>query len=169
MSVASKGLRMNRMTIPVLLLGMIAASPLAVSADATFDSAVADLDSAGTLSVTFVESGLVTTPETVTLTADGTATYTCPANPTAKDSKKDKTVRVTEHLTVSGAYTVTFDAAGVGTAQGAISVGAAPIRKNFTCPGTEESAAVLSVTYANIAVTGSAGNTSPARPSAIGL
>jgi hypothetical protein len=29
-------LRMNRMTIPVLLLGMIAASPLAASADATF-------------------------------------------------------------------------------------------------------------------------------------
>lgn len=160
---------MNRMTIPVLLLGTIAASPLATSADATFDSAVADLDSTGTLTVTFVQSGLVVTPETVTLTADGTATYTCPPNPSDKDTKKDKTVTVTEHLSMSGAFTVTFDANGVGSAQGAISVGAAPIRKNFTCPGTKEGAAVSTIAYANIAVTGSAGNTSLATPSAIGL
>jgi len=160
---------MNRMTIPVLLLGTIAASPLAASADATFDSAVADLDSTGALTVTFVESGLVATPETVTLTADGTATYTCPPDPSAKDTKKDKTVSVTEHLSMVGAVTVTFEANGVGSAQGAISVGAAPFRKNFTCPGSKEGAAVSSVKYANIAVTGSAGNTSPATPSTIGL
>jgi hypothetical protein len=159
---------MNRMTIPVLLLGTIALSPPAAAADATFDSAVADLDSTGALTVTFVESGLVATPETVTLTADGTATYTCPPNPSAKGTKKDKTVTVTEHLSTSGAFTVTFEANG-GSAQGAITVGAAPIRENFTCPGTKEGAAVSSIAYANIAVTGSAGNTSPATPSAIGL
>jgi hypothetical protein len=160
---------MNRMTIPVLLLGTIAASPLAASADSVFDSAVADLDTTGALTVTFVESGLVATPETVTVTADGTAIYTCPPNPSAKDTKKGKTVSVTEHLSGSGVFTVTFDAKGVGSAQGAITVDAAPIRKNFTCPGTKEGAAVSSIAYANIAVTGSTGNTSPARPPAIGL
>src|SRR6266702_1612810 len=108
---------MNRMTIPVLLLGTIAALPLAASADATFDSAVASVDSTtGALTVTFVESGLVATPETVTLTADGTATYVCP--PRHKDTKKDRSITTTEPFSIFVAFTVTFDPSGVGSTQG---------------------------------------------------
>ena len=146
---------MRRFGIALLIaMLMLALSVATVFADSPhFISASASVNSAGSLVATFKEAGLGTTvsTETITLSADASATYAC-INGGGNHHKAANKETVTTPVSNSGSFPVRN-----GQTTGSISVGP-PGPGSFSCPSGQK--LVLSfVSYTNVKLTGLAGDT----------
>ena len=117
-----------------------------------FISASASLDKSGNLVATFKEAGLGTTvsTETISLTANGTATYACinGGNNHPKASNKET---VNGPVSASGAFPVRN-----GQTTGSLTVGP-PGPGSFSCPSGQRLVLAF-VSYTNVVLTGLAGD-----------
>lgn len=135
----------------------IALTATAALADSPhFTRASAAIGSGGSLLCSFKEAGLgtTTTSEVVTCTADASAVYQC-FNNGGKHPKAGN--KETINTVVSG--TDTFPVRN-GSASGTITI-PAPGPGSFACPAGQ-TLTFVSVTYSNIALTGSGGETATA-------
>ena len=140
--------------IAVLSLMALALAAVPALADSPhFTKASASTDSSGNLIVTFKESGLgtTTTSEQITVTADASAVYQC-FNNGGKHPKAGNKTTVTEPVSGGGLFPVRN-----GSASGSVTV-APPSAGSFTCPAGKD-LKFISVTYSNILITGSGGET----------
>jgi len=141
---------MRRVGIALLL----ALSVSAAFADSPhFISASASVDTAGNLVATFKEAGLGTTvkTETITLSADASATYAC-INGGGNHPKATNKETKSGPVSGSGKFPVRN-----GQTTGSISVGP-PGPGDFSCPSGQKLVLVL-VSYTNVTLTGLAGDT----------
>ena len=146
---------MRRFGIALLLAMLLLALSVsaAFAASPHFISASARVNNAGSLVATFKEAGLGSTvsTETITLSADASATYAC-INGGGKHPKAANKETVTTPVSNSGAFPVRN-----GQTTGSISVGP-PGPGGFTCPSGQK--LVLSfVSYTNVKLTGLQGDT----------
>jgi hypothetical protein len=136
----------------VAVVGMTAAVASADSAN--WHYANASISSTGDLSVSFKETGLGTTvsTETVTLTADGSASYQC-WNNGGKHPKAGNKETVNGPISVPGDFPVRN-----GQVTGTLTADATEVLGpgSFSCP-SGQSLYLEAVSYSNIAVTGQAG------------
>ena len=146
---------MRRVGIALLLaMLLLALSVSAAFADSPhFISASASVDNAGNLVATFKEAGLGTTvkTETITLSADASATYAC-INGGGNHPKATNKETKSGPVSGSGAFPVRN-----GQTTGSISVGP-PGPGDFSCPNGQKLVLVL-VSYTNVTLTGLAGDT----------
>jgi hypothetical protein len=135
----------------LLLLGLL---PLVALADSPhFISASASVDASGNLVATFKEAGLGTTvtTETITLSADASATYAC-INGGGNHPKATNKETVSGPVSNSDNFPVRN-----GQTTGSIPV-APPDSGSFTCPSGQRLVLVF-VSYTNVLLTGLQGDT----------
>ena len=147
--------------IAVLSLMALALAAVPALADSPhFTKASASTDSSGNLVVSFKEAGLGTTAtsEKITVTAQAQAVYQC-FNNGGKDPKAGNKATKTGQVSGGGDFAVRN-----GSASGSVTV-APPDAGSFTCPAGQD-LKLISVTYSNIMITGSGGETAAA-PSTI--
>jgi hypothetical protein len=144
---------MRRIGLAAALFMAIATAAPAFADSPHFINASASINSAGALVCSFKEAGLGTTvsTEAVTCSANGSAVYACinGGNNHPKASNKET---VNGPLTGGGTFPVRN-----GSVTGSITLG--PIGPgSFTCPNGQ-TLALASVSYTDILLTGSAGDT----------
>jgi hypothetical protein len=153
-----KSLRRTIIAIAALVVVFAFAATAALADSPHFIKAAASVDASGNLLCTFKEVGLGNTAATefVTCSADATAVYAC-INGGGNHPK------ATNKETVSGPVSGggTFDVRN-GSTSGAIPVGP-PAAGDFSCPSGQQ-LVLASVCYANVTLTGAAGDTATATP-----
>ena len=139
----------------VLLVGLAFLPAVALAASPHFLSASASVNNAGSLVATFKEAGLGTTvtSETITLSADASATYAC-INGGGNHPQAANKETVTSPVSNSGAFPVRN-----GQTTGSISVGP-PGPGDFSCPSGQD-LVLAAVSYSNVLLTGLGGDTAP--------
>ncbi|HET7273181.1 MAG TPA: hypothetical protein VFI90_19095 [Rubrobacter sp.] len=140
--------------IAVLSLILVAVTAAVAWADSPhFTRATAAVDGSGNLVVTFKEAGLGTTVTTehITVTADASAVYQC-FNNGGNHPKAGNKETVTAPVSGGGDFPVRN-----GSASGSVTV-APPGPGSFSCPSGQH-LVFISVTYSNITITGSGGET----------
>lgn len=144
---------MRRIGLAAALFMAVATAAPAFADSPHFINASASINSAGALACSFKEAGLGTTvsTENVSCSADGSATYAC-INGGSNHPKASNKETVNGPLTGGGTFPVRN-----GSVTGSITLG--PIGPGgFTCPNGQ-SLVLASVSYTNIVLTGSAGDT----------
>jgi hypothetical protein len=129
------------------------ASSAALADSPHFIRAAANLNSDGTLTVSFKEAGLGTNQNiTYVLSADATATYVCVNRGGANPSASNKTT-VSGPVSASG----TFSSGKNGSVTASLTVSPPPT--TLTCPGGQ-TLQLASVSYTNVTLTDTTNNVS---------
>jgi hypothetical protein len=152
-----KSLRLTLATV-VAAVGVLSFAATALADNPHFLSAKASVDGSGNLVCSFKEAGLGTTvaTENVTCSADATAVYAC-LNGGGNHPKAANKATVSGPVSGGGAFPVRN-----GQTTGDISVGP-PAAGDFSCPNGQR-LVLASVCYANVTLTGEAGDTATATP-----
>jgi hypothetical protein len=143
--------------IAVLSLMALAIAAVPALADSPhFIKSGSSVNSAGQLVVTFKEAGLGTTATTeqITVSAQGTATYAC-INGGGNHPQAANKETVSQLLTNTGTFPVRN-----GQTTGSLTLGPAS-PGDFSCP-PGQTFVLASVSYTNITITGSAGDSTTA-------
>ena len=151
----------SRRTLAVfaaIVSALALASTVALADSPHFIRAAASVDSSGNLVCTFKEVGLgnTATTEAVTCSADATAVYAC-INGGGNHPQAANKETVNGPVSGGGTFPVRN-----GQTTGSITV-APPSAGSFSCPNGQR-LVLASVCYANVTLTGSAGDTAIAEP-----
>ena len=146
---------MRRILLLVLgiVVSIVLVAPSAFADSPHFISASASVSSSGDLVARFKEAGLGTTvsTESITLTANGTATYAC-INGGGNHPKATNKETVNGPVSNTGSFPVRN-----GQTTGSLTV-APPGPGNFACPSGQKLVLAF-VSYTNVMLTGLAGDT----------